>query len=302
MTEWVVRRWSRYGHERLYAETPGGTPLGHLDLKTGRYHSDDLSNLPLLEKAIAGQHPASPAPTRPVLPAAPGPPPPTAEKEVAAGAVPGPSAMPAPQDLSTTTPGASARERAVAEREAQGWLRHGLARLTGARTDERAWRIGADGEQAVAEQLSRLGPGWRLLHAVPVGDRGADIDHVVIGPAGVFTVNAKHHPHSSVWVGGDTFMVNGHRVPYIRNSRLEARRASRLLTEQTGFPVSARGVIAVVGAHKGITVKKQPEDGQVAVVPRQRVCQYLHALPFRLDPREIDAIFEVARISTTWRD
>jgi hypothetical protein len=25
----------------------------------------------------------------------------------------------------------------------------------------------------------------------------ADIDHVVIGPAGVFTVNAKHHPDAN---------------------------------------------------------------------------------------------------------
>jgi len=55
VTDWIVRRWARYGHERLYAETPGGTALGYLDLKTGRYHSDDLSNLPLLEKAI-GDH------------------------------------------------------------------------------------------------------------------------------------------------------------------------------------------------------------------------------------------------------
>ena len=28
MVQWVVRRWARYGHERLYAETPGGTALG----------------------------------------------------------------------------------------------------------------------------------------------------------------------------------------------------------------------------------------------------------------------------------
>lgn len=44
---WIVRRWAWYGHERLYAETPGGTALGYLDLKTGRFHSDDPSNLPL---------------------------------------------------------------------------------------------------------------------------------------------------------------------------------------------------------------------------------------------------------------
>lgn len=108
-------------------------------------------------------------------------------------------------DISTTEAGAAARERAIAEREAQGWLRHGVARLLGVRAEERAWRIGAAGEQAVAEQLAKLGPEWRVLHAVRVGERGADIDHVAVGPPGVFTINAKHHPNSSVWVGGDTF-------------------------------------------------------------------------------------------------
>ena len=53
VTEWVVRRWARYGHERLYAETPGGTALGYLDVKTGRLHSDDNSNLPMLQKAVS---------------------------------------------------------------------------------------------------------------------------------------------------------------------------------------------------------------------------------------------------------
>ena len=301
MTDWIVRRWARYGHERLYAETPGGTALGYLDLKTGRYHSDDMSNLPLLEKAL-GHHLVSDVPKWPAsLPAGPAPSPSEAEVVRAGGEEPRLEPAPVWEDLSATQPGAAARDRALAEREAQGWLRHGLSRLVGARTDERAWRIGADGEQAVAEQLGRLGPEWRVLHAVPVGDRGSDIDHVAVGPAGVFTVNAKHHPHTSIWVGGDTFLVNGQRVPYIRNSRHEARRASRLLTEQAGFPVVAVGVIAVMGGHKGFTIKKQPEDGRVTVVKRRRISQYLHGLPVRLNGREIDAIFEVARRSTTWR-
>ena len=37
MTEWIVRRWSRFGHDRVYAATPGGTDLGYLDLATGRF-------------------------------------------------------------------------------------------------------------------------------------------------------------------------------------------------------------------------------------------------------------------------
>jgi hypothetical protein len=309
VTDWIVRRWARYGHERLYAETPGGTALGYLDLKTSRYHADDLSNLPLLEKAI-GDHPAAqqvavqPAPAQIAEPDAEPDAAPAAE--VVAAVVEEPPSVEVPVaaewvDISGTRAGSAAREQAIAARAAQGRFKGFLARAFDAKTDERAWRIGADGEEAVAAQIAKLGPEWRVLHAVRVGERGSDIDHVLIGPAGVFTVNAKHHPNSSVWVGGDTFMVNGYRVPYIRNSRHEARRAARLLTEQVGFPVDAVGIVAVVGAHKGFTVKKQPEDGAVIVVPRKRLSQYLRKLSTRLQPREIDAIYDVARRSTTWR-
>ncbi|GAA3533822.1 nuclease-related domain-containing protein [Nocardioides daeguensis] len=167
------------------------------------------------------------------------------------------------------------------------------------KTDERAWWIGADGEQAVAAQLAKLGPEWRVLHAIRVGDRGSDIDHLLIGPGGVLTVNAKNHPNASIWVGGDTFMVNGQRVPYVRNSRHEATRAGRLLTEHVGFPVTALGVIAVIGARKGFKVKGQPADGSVVVLPRRRISQYVRNLPQRLAERQIAAIHDVARRSTT---
>lgn len=294
MTDWVVRRWARYGHERLYAETPGGTALGYLDVKTGRLHSDDLTNLPLLERAIQDHllsQNATHAGSTAELPAG------------GAPATPEPALPSAMEwaDLSHTLAGTAARERALAERAAQGRARHFIARLTGAKTEERAWRVGAEGEQAVAEQLAKLGPDWRVLHAIRVGSHGADIDHLVIGPAGVFTVNAKHHPHKRIWVGGDTFLVNGHPVPYVRNSRYEASRAARLLSEHVGFPVQARGVVAVMGAHKGLRIKEQPADGAVLITQRRRIPQLLLRQPSQLTAREIAAIYEVARRSTTWR-
>jgi hypothetical protein len=210
---------------------------------------------------------------------------------------------PAPEwtDISGARPGSAVREQALAARAAQGRFKGFFLRAFDVKTDERAWRIGAEGEEAVAAQIAKLGPEWRVLHAVRVGERGSDIDHVLIGPAGVFTVNAKHHPNASVWVGGDTFMVNGQRVPYIRNSRYEGRRAARLLTEHVGFPVEVVGIVAVVGAHKGFTVKKQPDDGAVIVVARRRISHHVRKLPLRLEPRQVEAIYEVARRSTTWR-
>ena len=89
-------------------------------------------------------------------------------------------------------------------------------------------------------------------------------------------------------------------MPYVRNSRHEARRAAGRLTEQAGFPVDATGVIAVMGAHKGFTVKKQPEDGAVVVVQRRHITRLLLKVSPRLTARQVDTIYEVARRSTTW--
>ena len=114
-------------------------------------------------------------------------------------------------------------------------------------TDERAWRIGADGEEKVGSQLAKVArrdPRWRVLHAIPVGVRGSDIDHLVIGPGGVFAVNAKHHPGAKVWVGGITVTVDGFRQPYVRNSRYEANRAAKLLAIRVALAYTSRDLLS----------------------------------------------------------
>jgi hypothetical protein len=192
-----------------------------------------------------------------------------------------------------------AREQAVALKAAAP-VRTLLARVLGVHTDERAWRIGADGEEMVAAQLTRLArkdPRWRFLHAVPVGEQGADIDHLVVGPGGVFTLNAKHHPGGTVWVGGNTFLVNGLRQPYLRNSRHEAARAGRLLSAACGFPVAAIGVVVPVGADD-LTIKTPPAD--VYVVNRMALVRWLRDRVDVLDEATVGAVFEAARRSTTW--
>jgi hypothetical protein len=114
--------------------------------------------------------------------------------------------------------------------------------------DARGWYQGALGEIEVARSLSRLGPEWTVLHAVPVGAGEADIDHVVIGPNGVFTLNTKNHAGKRIFVGGRTFMVNGVKQHFVRNSEFEATRASRLLSAAVHEPIEVTPVIVVVGA------------------------------------------------------
>ena len=204
------------------------------------------------------------------------------------------------EDLAGRRPGAAAREQALAHRQAAP-VRTVLRRVLGIHSDERAWRIGADGEEKVAAQLDKLvskDPRWRVLHAVPVGDRGSDIDHVVIGPGGVFTLNAKHHPRAKVWVGGNTVLVDGARVPYVRNSRHEAKRAARLLSAACGTDVAVTGLVVVVGA-EALTVKAQPDD--VRVLARREVRGWLAGRLQALDEPGVDAVHAAARRAGTWR-
>ncbi len=318
MTMGAAVRWRRYGRDRLYVTAADGTKLGHRDLLTGEDHLAEVTRgaefLSIATTWLTTQSP-SPAPRAPALtvseavaPAGAAVPeqrsaplreqpvheqPLEAAVEAAVGA--GPASW---EDLAQRRAGAMARQQAVALKEAAP-LRTFVARILGVHTDERAWRIGADGEEKVAAQLDRLArkdPRFHFLHAIPVGQKGSDIDHLVIGPGGVFTLNAKHHPGSKVWVGGNTLMVNGQRRPYIGNA--EAARASRLLTAACAFPVPVTGLVVPVGADD-ITIKAAPDD--VHVVNRMRLSRWLRDRPALLTTPQIESIFDAARRSTTWK-
>lgn len=179
-----VTRWRRYGNDRLYVEFADGQRVGWWDLTTDEPHAESSDFLGALSWAVAAwkageaaQGPAGvPGTDSNVL----------VETTAAASemtSVPTAAASRDPEpdmaatarpriDLSQNQPGAEAREQAVAAWEAAP-VKTVLARVLGVHTDERAWRIGADGEEKVAAQLAKLAkkdPRWRFLHAIPIGN------------------------------------------------------------------------------------------------------------------------------------
>lgn len=173
-------------------------------------------------------------------------------------------------------------------------------RLVGKRSEDEAWQLGADGEATVAAELARLGPAWRTLHSVPVGNKGSDIDHVVIGMAGVFTVNAKNHSRSRILVNENYVSVSGNELPYARNSRFEAARTSALLTRACGFPVPVQGVVAIIAPAAKTVIKAQPKDGKVKILSHEHLAQYLSTRPAALTPEQAKVVYAKARNSTIW--
>lgn len=307
-----VKRWRRFAVDRLYVNDGDGGAIGSFDLRTGA----QVINLPaqtvLFEKAVAEWLNSHPEVTRsstvvPVSESSGAEEPPVSREPPASpgravaidqtGTAGTPSDSDEPgTDLAKNLLGQSVRAQAIACQRDQPVLTW-FARVLGVHTDERAWRMGEKGEKLVGNELARLGEGWHVLHSIPVGDNGSDIDHLVIGPAGVFSLNAKHHFDSSIWVAGNVFMVNGRRQPSLRNSRHEAHRVGKLLSAACKMPIGARGVIVVVNADS-LTIKEQPVG--VDVLYRRQLRRWLEKQPVLLETTSVEQIFDVARRSSTW--
>jgi hypothetical protein len=159
------------------------------------------------------------------------------------------------------------------------------------------WFRGALGERRVGELLGRLDSSWRVLHAVPVGAKGSDIDHVVIGPGGVFTINTKNHAGQDVWVANRTFMINGRRTPHIRVAEHEAERAAAALTAAVGVPVAVKPIIAVVDPRK-LIVRELPAT--VQVLPSGQLLRWLRTRTAVLSERDVDVLSAAAAQPAIW--
>ena len=284
MDELEVKPWRRPGQDRLYVNLAGTREsVAWYDCKTGRFEVRDEA---YRDRVLAVLTPFLVRPTAPpVVPAA----------------VPVPGYPPATTsdlgeyDLARNNPGDALGEK-VAAGAPNRWMRL-LSRLL-RRPPASSWAIGQQGERITGARLNRLrGKGWCVLHSVPLAS-GSDIDHVLIGPPGVFTVNTKHHRGARVWIGDRMVLVNRTRKPgYIPASLHEAERTARLLTRLCGFPVRTRPVLAFVGASR-IAVKAV--DSNVLISEGESVDRALGALPPVLTAVEIDAIAAVARDRRVW--
>ncbi|WP_406255506.1 NERD domain-containing protein [Streptomyces jietaisiensis] len=165
------------------------------------------------------------------------------------------------------------------------------------RSEIRSWADGLTGERLTGRRLDRLrSRGWFTLHAIQWAS-GTDIDHLAIGPAGVFCVNSKRHRAKTVWYGDTAVTVNGSPTRHIAASQSEARRVSRALSRRCGMDVPVRPVISVVHARK-LTVKGA--NPPVLVLAVEQLGRVLSGLAPVLPPDQVAHIYDVARDARTW--
>nr|WP_052542641.1 nuclease-related domain-containing protein [Cryobacterium roopkundense] len=163
--------------------------------------------------------------------------------------------------------------------------------------DSLAWYRGAKAEIAVGMLLAELPVEWTIFHALPAGAEGTEIDHLVVGPGGVFTIQTKLHRGKRVRVAGRTVVVDGERLPYIRKAELEAARVTTLLRERMLLRASVRPVVAIVDARR-ITVYQKP--AQVKVIDAEDLRPWLLTRTPVLEPVDRIEAANIIDSPDTW--
>jgi hypothetical protein len=177
-----------------------------------------------------------------------------------------------------------------------GWVGLVAAGLVGWRLrfqisqDARNWQRGARGEQRTARQLNRLAHhGWVVFHDLAVPGSRANVDHLAIGPAGVFLVDSKN------WRGQLVFAPDG--TLWHGSYPLTATLAT------IGFEARAiAGALAVPGlavepllvVHGSTIPWGEQYLGGVAVLPARRLVATLLALPPLLTDEQVTQLAQRA--------
>ncbi|MFE9483443.1 nuclease-related domain-containing protein [Streptomyces spororaveus] len=171
------------------------------------------------------------------------------------------------------------------------------AKLLRQTTEWDSWYTGLEGERRVGRELERLVPlGWRVLHGIEKGN-GGDIDHLIIGPGGVFTVNTKHHRGASVWVGDSMAKINGGPPrPYAAASQSEADFVRKVLGRYCAFEVPVEPVLIFVG----IASLDRAATQYAVRVYQEREVAALGPLAGALTPEQVEHVHSVARHRRVW--
>jgi len=155
-----------------------------------------------------------------------------------------------------------------------------------------AWRRGAAGERRTARLLDPLERhGWAVLHDLAVPRSQANIDHLVIGPGGVFVIDSKQYrgrlqldPSGRLWHGRYPLS------PTLQAVSFEADQAAQVL------PDPGMAVVPIVAVHGAQVPWGKVVVGGVPVVPASRLPSMLRQLPAMLGPERVAGLADQARV------
>jgi hypothetical protein len=157
-----------------------------------------------------------------------------------------------------------------------------------------AWGTGAEGEVLTARYLASLEPdGFVILHDRKIpGSRHANIDHIVIGPPGIYVVETKSLGGRVEIRGGDVFVAGRRRTQMLE----EARREALAVQVALGAELEALelGVTPVICVHRARLPFFRPVADGIRIVAGSDLVSALRRAEPILDPDEVEGLAAAA--------
>lgn len=149
---------------------------------------------------------------------------------------------------------------------------------------------GERGELRVAEVLEELrAEGYRAIH--DICRDGFNIDHVIVGPAGVFAVETKFRSGFGEieFRNGEGLFVGGfpEEKDCLKQARSNAAEVNRLIKENCGVYQAVKPLLVFVGEWK---VKNKWRDTDARVFTTDQLADYIRRQQPELTRREIQFI------------
>jgi hypothetical protein len=151
-----------------------------------------------------------------------------------------------------------------------------LAFLSGGGT----WAIGAVGEETIAAHLNALGLPYRVIHDVVLPSMRGNIDHVVLGPNGVFVIETKNH-NGFITCNGDSWTqrkVGQLGTPYLGKIGCPSKQVKRYAITLRDFirnkmnrDVYVNGVVVFTNREVALRIN----NPTVGVLRPDRLCQFI---------------------------
>lgn len=142
---------------------------------------------------------------------------------------------------------------------AVGLMIHAAIRLQNTAKARRDHYVGFLGERAVGEELNQLmADGWSVFHDVPFADNpGAkpfNVDHVVVGPGGLFAIETKTRRKRKE-SGGHKVVFNGQTLDFpwgsedfgLKKAQERAHYMSQWLSKKLQAEIHAHAILALPG-------------------------------------------------------
>ena len=142
------------------------------------------------------------------------------------------------------------------------------------------WSIGAQGEEEVAECLNLLDDRYYVIHDVVLPEMTGNIDHIVLGPNGIFAIETKNHK-GFITCQGDWWKqrkIGRRGTPYLGKmgspSKQVKRKAvllSRFIQDRFKINLYINGIVVFANEEARLEIN----NPTVAVLRPQELCNFI---------------------------